>query len=95
MGKSKGASLEQAMPKPSKSEMDYQVEGDMSDMHRASAIAADPARLKKVHKLAGRKHKVLMGMVEPLLKGKKIKSIDDLKKARDNFGKDSDEDGDM
>jgi hypothetical protein len=96
MGKKVGASLEQAMPKPSKDESDFQSEDDMRTMHQASSIAADPARLKKVHKLAGRKHKALQGMIEPLMQKKppKIRSLDDLKKKA--YAKDNklDDDGD-
>lgn len=91
MAKMKGASLEQAMPK---SENDYQLEDDMRTMHSAAGIASDPSRLKKVHKLAGRKHKALQGMIEPLMKKPKIKSLDDLK-ARANAPAPSDDDEDM
>lgn len=99
MGKMKGASLEQAIPGPSKAEQDYETEDNMRTMHNAAAIAADPAKLKKVHKLAGRRHKALTGMLEPLMaqqkKPKKISSIDDLKAARNEVSSQDNDDDDM
>lgn len=101
MAKMKGASLEQTIPSPSKSETDYETEDNMRTMHNAAAVAADPSKLKKVHKLAGRRHKALTAMIEPLMQSQKkpkIKSIGDLKAARDGASKkdnDGDEDGDF
>lgn len=100
MAKMKGASLEQAMPSPSKADTDYETEDNMRTMHNAAAVAADPSKLKKVHKLAGRRHKALTAMIEPLMQAQKkpkIKSIDDLKQARNGMNKDQDgdEDGDF
>lgn len=94
MSKLKGASLEQAMPKASKTETDYQTEDDMRTMHQASGIAADPVRLKKVHKMAGRKHKALQGMLDPLMKKPKIKSIQDLKNKSNALAKGTDDQDD-
>ena len=79
MAKMKGKSLQQAMPASPKSETDYQAEDDMRTMHQASQIVSDSTRLKKVHKMAGRKHKALMGMLEPMMKESKPRSIQDLK----------------
>lgn len=89
MAKIKGASLEQAMPAQSKADTDYETEDNMRTMHSAAAIAADPTKLKKVHKLAGRRHKALTGMIEPMLQ-KPIRSLDDLKKKA--YSKQSDPD---
>lgn len=97
MGKMKGASLEQSVGKPS-GEPDYETEDAMRTMHSAAAIAANPAKLKKVHKLAGRRHAALTGMIEPILKKpKKFKSLDDLKAyaGKDKSKPEPDDDGDM
>lgn len=95
MSKMKGASLENSVAAPSKSQTDYETEDQMRTMHQAAAIAADPSKLKKVHKLAGRRHKALSGMLEPLMKPKaKIKSLDDLK-ARASKPLDDQDDDDM
>jgi hypothetical protein len=76
-GKLKGRSLENAMP--SEPDKDYQTEDDVRVMHQAAAIAADEERLARVHKLAGRRHKALKGMISPMMKGE-IKTLADLKK---------------
>lgn len=78
MSKLPGAELQQSIP--------HDTEADMNTMNQAASVAADPTRLKKVHKLAGRKHKVLMGMVEPMLKKPKIKSLDELKAHANSYG---------
>lgn len=88
MKKAVGAELGQSLPQPSEPKDDYQMEDDMRTMHSAAKIAADPAKLKKVHKLAGRRHKALTGMIEPLLKVKaKVKSLDDLKALANSKGR--------
>lgn len=92
--KIKGASLENSIPGPGKADEDYQNESNLGTMHAAAKIAADPVALKQVHKLAGRRHKALTGMIEPMLKPakKSIKSLDDLKAVanKDNSGMGSD-----
>lgn len=92
MSKMKGASLEQAMPKPTKSEDDYETEDNMRTMHQAARIASDPKKLQKVHKLAGRRHKALTGMIEPMMKSSAVRSTDDLRKISNK--KAMDDDGD-
>lgn len=73
-------SLDQAMPQPSKKDLDYEAEDAMRVLGQAHEILEDSEKLKRVHKLAGRKHKGVMGMIEPKMKGKKIRNLDDLKK---------------
>lgn len=99
MGKKLGESLENTIPQPSKQERDYETEGNLDALHRAADIMSNPSKLKKVHKMAGRRHKAVMGMIEPQLKGPKpIKSIDDLKavsnKIRSGTSTDADDDTD-
>lgn len=72
-----GASLEQAMPK--ESENDYETEGHLRTLGDAADIMGDQDKMDKVHALAGRKHKAVMGLLEKHGK-KKFKSLDDLKK---------------
>lgn len=87
------AELTQAMPKPSKEATDYETEGHLRTLGEAADIISDPAKLKKVHKLAGRKHKAVTGMIEPMLKPKKkIKSIGDLKAKANEMAMDDDGD---
>lgn len=79
--------LTQAMPKPTQDDNDYETQGHLKTLMDAEAIKSDPAKMQKVHKLAGR-HK------------KAIKSIQDLKDAyQQKFGQpkpdsDGDYDGD-
>lgn len=83
MAKVKGAELTQAMPKQSKADMDYETQNHMRTLGEAADILSDPEKVKKVHKLAGRRHKAISGMIEPKLKApKKIGSIQDLKDRR-------------
>lgn len=93
----KGAALEQTMPTQSKKEEDYETESHLRTLNDAADIMSNPKKLKRVHKMAGRRHKALAGMIEPAMKQSKgIKSIDDLKAARDKSNSDDDaEDGDF
>lgn len=94
MAKMKGASLEQSIPSPSQPDKDYETENHLRTLNDAADIMSNPTKLKKVHKMAGRRHKALTGMIEPAMKQSKgIKSIDDLKAVRD--GKAKDDDGDF
>ncbi len=86
MAKLKGASLEQAIPGQPAKDKQYETEGHLRTLGEAADIMSDPDKLQRVHKMAGRRHKAIMGMVAPLLK-KPITSIDDLRKkanAKDN-----------
>lgn len=75
--KSVGASLKQAMPTP---DQDYETESHLNKLTDAGEILSDPLKLKKIHKLAGRKHKALMGLIEPAMKGSgPVKSMSELK----------------
>lgn len=73
-------------PVADKASDDYETQGHLRTLMDAEMIKADPEKMKKVHKLAGRHHKA-------------IKSIKDLKDAyQDKFGKphqDSAPDSDM
>lgn len=91
MSKKLGASLEQAMPE---GEMDHETESHIRTLGDAADIMSDPEKLKKVHALAGRKHKAIMGLVEPAMmkKGPKIKTLRDLKDEANKPFKDSDKD---
>lgn len=94
MAKSKGASLEQTLPSPRKDERDYETENHLDTLSRAADIMSDPEKMKKVHKMAGRKHKALKGLLSgnmPSASDAKIKSLDDLKKVAYSK-KDDDED---
>lgn len=88
MSKMKGKSLQNTMPtlesEPDADDGmmdDPSAEADIQDLHRAHAVMKDPERLKKVHKMAGRKHKALMGLIEPAMQEKApIRTLADLKK---------------
>lgn len=90
MKKSKmmGASLEQAMPM----EHDHETEGHLRTLAEAADIMGDHEKLQKVHKLAGRKHKGVMGLIAPKMKSPKIKSLADLKAKASSMSKEPDED---
>ncbi len=75
MKKSKPPGIDQAPMNPGGSD-DYEVQGHLDTLHRAADIMADPDKLTKVHKLAGRRHKALKGM---LANSKPIKTIADLR----------------
>ncbi len=97
MGKSKlgGASLQQAIPGPSQKDMDYETEGHLRTLGDAADIISDPHKLKRVHKLAGRRHKALAGLIGKVKKDPKINSLDDLRKVANKGGIDKmDDDGD-
>lgn len=89
--KMKGASLEQAMPKPSSDQEDYETEDHLRTLHKASEIMKDKPKLKKIHALAGRKHKAVQDLVAPHLGEKKIRSTDDLREIREKKSGKSDE----
>lgn len=91
MSKMVGASLEQSIPKPSKADQDMETEGHLRTLNDAADIMSNPQKLKRVHKLAGRRHKALAGMIEPVLAAPKIKSLSDLK-AKASQPLDDDED---
>jgi hypothetical protein len=84
MSQKKGARLMQSVSKP---EEKYELEEGLRSLERAAEVLADKEKMAKIHKLAGRKHKALMGMMPPEKKKHKIKNLDDLKKvayAKDN-----------
>lgn len=91
MGKKKISNwLGESVPSGAKLEKDpnhdYETKGHMSTLIEAHGIMSDPEKMKKVHKLVGRHAKA-------------IRSIQDLKDARDHFSKkatvvDADEDQD-
>lgn len=58
--KVKGAELEQAMPKPA--DDDWQSEDHLRTLMSAHEIMNNPEKLKKVHKLAGRKAQAIRGI---------------------------------
>ncbi len=75
--KSASKNLAASIPQPSN---DYETDDHLRTLERASDILDDHEKLKKVHKLAGRRHKAVSKMVEPHMKAKKkFKSLDDLK----------------
>lgn len=76
--KMKGASLEQAMPDMSEEMGEHETKRHMDTLHEAADIMADGEKLAKVHKMAGRKHKAVMGLIAPHMK-KPISSLDELK----------------
>lgn len=77
MAKKKSA---EAVPSsPSAPNDDYEIQNHLDTLHRAADIMGDPDKMKKVHKLAGRRHKALKGMLDHT-KPQKINSLDDLKK---------------
>lgn len=88
--KAPGAELAQSEPKPSKQDLDYQTEGHLRTLGEAADIMSDPEKMARVHKLAGRKHKALKGMLQ-MSKSPKIKTMDDLKKKA--YSKDNEPDG--
>lgn len=72
-------------------EDDYEIQSHLDTLHRAADIMADPEKMKKVHKLAGRRHKALKGMIgQP----KPIKTMADLKE-RAFSKKEDDEESEM
>lgn len=93
MAKILGASLENSIPKPSKQDMDYETEGHLKTLGEAADIMNNPAKLKRVHKLAGRKHKAVMGLIAPAIAPPKVKTLADLKaKANSDLTAEPDED---
>jgi hypothetical protein len=61
---------------------DYEVEGHLRTLMEAEKIKADPEKMKKVHKLAGRHHKSLQ----------KIRSVKDIQEvANAKYGPKEDE----
>lgn len=76
--KMKGASLADSTPSGAHIEKDpnndYEAQGHLRTLIEAHGIMSDPGKMEKVHALAGRHHKA-------------ISSIQDIKNARDNFGK--------
>lgn len=54
---------------------DYETQSNMDTIMRAREIEADEEKMEKIHKLAGRKKKLLEGLSQP----KKIRSMKDLK----------------
>lgn len=80
MGKKmRGAELTQAMPSSSQSSHDYETEGALSDLQRAADHLDDPVKLKKIHKLAGRRHKSVSALIEPHMEDKRPKSLQELR----------------
>ena len=76
--KMKGASLADSTPSgahlESNPDNDYETQGHLRTLIEAHGIMSDPTKMAKVHKLAGRHNKA-------------ITSIQDIKNARDSFGK--------
>lgn len=66
------SALEAANPKPSTEAMDMETKDHLRKLTDAFDIMADPAKMKRVHALAGRHHNA-------------IKSLGDLKNIRDAF----------
>lgn len=62
---------------------DYATQGHLRTLMDAEMLKEDPAKMEKVHALAGRHHKALKG----IKKIKPVKSVDDLKSASNNFQK--------
>lgn len=75
MPKKAAASQTNAIEAPKDLENDYEAQGHLRTIIEAHGIINDPEKMKKVHKLAGRHHKAVQG----------IKSIEELKGARDSF----------
>lgn len=77
-----GNELAQSLPKPSQ---DAEAQGHLDTLDQAAKIMQDPAKLAKVHSLAGRRHKAVMGLMTP--KMKKFKSIQSLKDHANSMAK--------
>lgn len=59
---------------------DWELDDAERTLARAQEILADPGKLKKIHKRAGRKHKAAMSLIEPAMeRSSKIDSLDRLK----------------
>ena len=74
----------------------YETRGHLETLIKAHGIKNDPAKMEKVHALAGRHKKAIEGLGEPPeIKGGKVKSMADLKQRANSFGAPkSDNDGD-
>lgn len=67
---------------PKKDERDYDAENALDNLMRAEEHKADPEMMKRVHKIAGRKHKALQGIKH------NFKSIADIKAyTQEKYGK--------
>lgn len=93
MAKNKVASnLENTVPMPSKQEDpvdNYEVKDHLRTLQEAHGIINDPAKMAKVHKLAGRHAKALAGIKSIPAQDEvpEMKSTDDLKNHyNDKFG---------
>ena len=82
MSKKITANLENAVHPPEKDiQNDYETQGHLKTLMDAHEIMGDSDKMAKVHKLAGRHHKALKG-IKSVGGQKPIRSIDDLKKIR-------------
>ncbi len=58
-----GASLAKSVqPKLESPEHDYEAQNHLDTLIKAHGIMSDPAKMEKVHKLAGRHHKAIMSI---------------------------------
>lgn len=75
---------------------DYETKNHLDTLMQAEMIKADPVKMAKVHKLAGRHMKALSGIkAPPEIKAPRITSIKQLKGAlNQKFGPSGDNDGD-
>lgn len=91
---SKKEKLEAAQPSPPSKDggqEDYEADNALRDIERAEEHKQNKELMARVHKKAGRKLKALSGLVAKPGQGKlKVKSVADIRKARDNVAKGKD-----